>query len=240
MFDIHRHPFFRSRCADAMTELRRWAGVFGLLYLSVAAAHGVSYNDLSTLTLCVDSSTVQVNIESADPVLDALHTGVVAERLWTALRTTLTTYRVPFEEKASCEDAAGYVYTLFYAHWLYPAGEEPSLLAAAALQVGEFAAVAADPEFVLPDERFGAYTSARLLESDLGEPFHRLLPAVNEEMIGELATAWWSDRGYREELQRASRRALLVRLSVVSGLLTVMIVSAGLFFWRRRKRLVST
>ena len=235
-----RYAFFWSRFGEAGTGLRRWHSVLMVLSLSVAAAHGVSYNDLGTLTLCLDSSTFQVTIESNDPTLDALHKSMVEERLRAALSKALTDYRVPFNEKASCEGEVGFVYAFFYARWLYPADEEPSVLAAAGLQVGGFTVVEADPEFVLPDERFDAYTSGQILESDLDKPFYQILPTVNEEMMAELATAWWNDRGYQEDLRRASQRALLVRLSVLSGGITLLILVGGLYVWRRRRRLLST
>lgn len=207
-----------------------------LLTLPGAAAHGVTYNNLGNLTLCLDSSTVGVNIESADPVLDTLYQGVVAERLREGLTATLSQYRVPFEERESCEGEAGFVYTLFYAHWRYPAGEEPSLVYAAALQVGKFAEVVPELEFFLTDERFNAYTAAHLFESDLSEPFHRLLPAENEQMMTELATAWWDDRGYQDEVRRARQRTLLVRLSITSGVLTMGILLIGAYLSRRRHK----
>ena len=218
--------------------LRR-CGLGFVFVLSGAAAHGVSYNNLGNLTLCLDPNTVQVAVESADPVLDTLYRGAVAERLRKALGKTLTQYRVPFEEKASCADAAGYVYTLFYVHWLYPEQEEPRFVYAATLQVGAFLTVTPDPETALPDERFYAYTAAQLFEGDLDEPFQRLLPADNEQMMTELATAWWDDRSYQQELRQARQRALLLRLSWLSGGVTLAVLLVGLFFWRRRKRLAS-
>ena len=219
-----------------MSGLQIWGMSVIFLALSGAAAHGVTYNDLGNLTLCLDSSTVGVNIESADPVLDTLYEGVVAERLGQGLTATLTQYRVPFEVRESCEGKAGFVYTFFYAHWRYPAGEEPSLVYAAALQVGKFAEVAAELEFSLTDERFSAYTAAHLFESDLSEPFHRLLPTENEQMMTELAAAWWDDRSYQEEVERARQRTLLVRLSITSGVLTMGILLVGAYLSRRRHK----
>lgn len=224
--------------------LRLWSSVLTTLVetsiLTLAAAHGVSYNDLGTLTLCLDPATVQVTIESADPVLDTLHTGVVAERLRESLRATLTEYRVPFAEKASCAGEAGFVYSLFYVHWTYQAGEEPTFVFAAALQVGEApASFQAAPELVLPNQRFDAYTANLLFESDMDAPVHRVLPLDNEQMMLELATAWWDDHGYQQEVKRASQRALLISLSWLSGGVTLVVLLVGLFLLRRRKRLRS-
>ena len=178
------HTIFWSRLGKAATGLRRWHSVVIMLSLSVAAAHGVSYNDLGNLTLCIDSSTVQVVLESNDAGFNAHYAALIAERLRQALPQTLNKYSVPFTEKPSCEGEAGFVYTLFYVHWQYPAAEDPSFIYAAALQVGEAPATfTAKPEFVLPNERFDAYTAARLFESDLDEPFDQVLPADNEQMM---------------------------------------------------------
>ena len=228
---------FWSRFGKAVTGLLRWSSVLVVLFWSVAAAHGVSYNDLGHLTLCLDASTVQVVLESNDAGFNAHYAALIAERLRQALPRTLNKYRVPFTEKPSCVGEAGFVYTLFYVHWQYPAAADPSFIYAAALQVGEAPGkFEAKPEFVLRDERFDAYTAARLFESDLDEPFDQVLPADNEQMMEELAAAWWDDRSYQQDLRRARQQDWLVRLSIVSGLLTAGIVLVGSYFFRRRRQ----
>ncbi len=220
-----------------MAGLLRWNSLVAVLFWSVAAAHGVSYNDLGHLTLCLDSSTVQVVLESDDSSFDAHYAALIAERLRLALPQTLSKYSVPFTEKPSCEGEVGFVYTLFYLHWQDSVGEDPSFVYAAALQVGEAPAVfTAEPGFELPNERFDAYTAALLFESDLDAPFDQVLPADNEQMMVELAAAWWDDRSYQQDLRRARQRDWLVRLSTVSGLLTAGIVLVGSYFFRRLRQ----
>ena len=52
----------------------------------------------------------------------------------------------------------------------------------------------------------------------------------------DLAAAWWDDFAYLRELRWRQRRPVLVRLAVLSGALTLVIVAWGWWVWHQRRR----
>ena len=68
---------------------------------------------------------------------------------------------------------------------------------AASLHVGTGPQVIeARPDFILDDVRFETFQTFRLSESELVTPLDPRLLGVSEEMMLDLAAAWWDDFAY--------------------------------------------
>ncbi len=162
-----------------------------LCALPLTAAHNVTYAALPGVRLCVDPRSVQVTVNVPDAP-----EGVVEKikgKLESSLRTTLTNYQVPFDEKKECKSEDGFILSGFHIGWLDDGVNLPAFVVIQATQVGKSPA---------PDQGLGAavmlenltfdyaYTGL-ILESDLTKPFEEELPIFNEDTFKDLSTAWW-------------------------------------------------
>ncbi len=195
------------------------------------------YSDLSRLTLCTEPRSVQVALYSDDAKADEVNRALIKERLHRTLSNTLTSLRVPHETRPSCVGHPGFIYTLFYAHWTYPAAQESYLVYAASLQVGAGTTkLEARPGFFLSESHFEGYDANRLFASDLLSPYQISLPSANEKMMFSLAAAWWDNHAFLQETQYLKQQRELIHLTLLSGALTMLVLLAGWRVTERRKR----
>ncbi len=162
-----------------------------LCLLPLTSAHNVTYAALPGVRLCVDPRSVQVTVN-----VPHVPEGVVEKikgKLERSLRTTLTNYQVPFDEKKECKSEDGFILSGFHIGWLDDGQNPPAYVVVLATQVGK----SPEPEqglgaaVVLGNLTFDYAYTGLLLESDLTKPFEEELPVFNEDTFKDLATAWW-------------------------------------------------
>jgi hypothetical protein len=159
---------------------------------SLTSAHNVTYANLPNVKLCVDPRSVQVSVSDVPNAPD----GVVEKikgKLERSLRTTLTNYQVPFDEKKECKSEDGFILSGFHIGWLDDGRNPSAFVVVLATQVGKTPAEnqGLGAAVVLENLTFDYAYTGLIVESDLQQPFEEELPIFNEDTFKDLATAWW-------------------------------------------------
>jgi hypothetical protein len=162
-----------------------------LCLLPLSSAHNVTYAALPGVKLCVDSRSIQVTVNVANAPEHVVET--IKAKLERSLRTTLTNYQVPFDEKKVCKSDDGFISSGFHIGWLDDGQNPPAYVVVLATQVGKTpdANQELGAALVLENLTFDYAYTGLLLESDLSQPFEEELPIFNEDTFKDLATAWW-------------------------------------------------
>jgi hypothetical protein len=162
-----------------------------LCVLPLSSAHNVTYAALPGVKLCVDPRSVQVTVNVPHAPENVVET--IRAKLERSLRTTLTNYQVPFDEKKTCKSEDGFILSGFHIGWLDDGQNPPAYVVVLATQVGKTPEANQDlgAAVVLENLTFDYAYTGLLLESDLSKPFEEELPTFNEDTFIDLATAWW-------------------------------------------------
>ncbi len=198
-----------------------------LLCLSFAAAHYAQEHDLKRTALCLDPSSVQVLVRGDGSAPDEVVEAVIYRRLARSLREALATFRVNFEERASCAGSDGFVLLHLLAYHA-GAGDETrkddrAYTYTLSAQVGGHVSGAGlEVENVLPGSRYDVLVNYLYSEAETGESFQTYLPGLSEEMVRGLVAAWWEDN----PAGRASLPAPLIGglLALVTALLSIPVL----------------
>lgn len=129
-----------------------------LLLLPVAQAHPVGEQFLKGARLCLDPSSVQVEVHGDGTQPDDVFASVMRRRLSQSLHTTLSTNQVAYEERASCAGSSSFVLLHLLIFHLHAKGLEVTddypYVYTASLQVGQHVTgEGLDVENVLPNVR---------------------------------------------------------------------------------------
>jgi hypothetical protein len=162
-----------------------------LCVLPLSSAHNVTYASLPGVRLCVDPRSVQVTVNVPHAPEGVVET--IKAKLERSLRTTLTNYQVPFDEKKTCKSEDGFILSGFHIGWLDDGQNPPAYVVVLATQVGKTPEANQDlgAAVMLQNLTFDYAYTGLLLESDLSAPFEEELPVFNEDTFKDLATAWW-------------------------------------------------
>jgi hypothetical protein len=174
-----------------MARIFRWVLSCLLCVLPLSSAHNVTYAALPGVKLCVDPRSVQVTVNVPHAPENVVET--IRAKLERSLRTTLTNYQVPFDEKKTCKSEDGFILSGFHIGWLDDGQNPPAYVVVLATQVGKTPEANQDlgAAVVLENLTFDYAYTGLLLESDLSKPFEEELPTFNEDTFIDLATAWW-------------------------------------------------
>lgn len=207
-----------------------------VLSCSIAFAHTISFNELNGVELCIEPRSVQVAISDKAEALEPVQTAAIRQLLAKDLLKTLDQYDIPYKEKPSCAKDKGFVYVLYFSNWGKDTNNLPYLVHAASVQVGAVPEVVVpDFELLLPDLKFENYYSALLFEDELPTPIYEGLAKANEEMIVELANAWWESFEFLKASRLARQQFYLRWGLAASVLLTSIIVAIGLALKAKRQ-----
>ncbi|UCH25558.1 MAG: hypothetical protein JSV66_16750 [Trueperaceae bacterium] len=214
--------------------LKTWLPI--LIFSSLAnyaSAHGIKSSDLRGATLCLEPRSVQVS-KRGDALPDDAYFQTVAEHLYRVLTDTLTNFKVPYRERARCQDTESFTVILFHLQGRSDSSGKASYLLASSTQVGQTPPPGnIRPNQVLPQLRFDAYLEQVYRDVTDRQALFDELPKTNEEMIRDLAISWWQDYN---ALNETSEGPVSVSLIVLSTVLTVAAALSALVVTKRLKR----
>jgi hypothetical protein len=182
--------------------------LFGLHLLNFALAHYLMEHALGGSRLCLDPSSVQVEVSGDGSVPDEALEAVIKRRLERYLPEAFSRYGVPFEERRSCSGSDGFVLVhLLVFHAGDGAGDGYDYTYTLSVQVGEHAVGAGlAVENSLTGSRYNFISSFIYGEAVTGKPFHSYLPSLGEAAARDLVAAWWLDNPIAGEAAGLPRR----------------------------------
>lgn len=199
-----------------------------------AGAHEDAEFHLAGLTFCVDTDSVQVDLELPDAPRRATAQAALTRSLAEQLEAVFARTGVAAAFQASCAGSRAYTILTADVRYLDPEsyvgfGNQPYNYTLF-VQVGRHNGMAAlEALGHLPDNQYNAWVSEIYAEGDAGRPFEQFVPEQAAPLIGGLTSYWWEDNPIRAGGSRLAP-------PLIGGVLALATAFVLLRLLRRRAR----